>query len=66
LNPIEYLRPCFLNSLNDSFDISLISHMVRKSSRASITVTLEPSLDQTLPNSKPIIPAPTMPSVLEP
>ena len=34
----------------------------KKVSIASITVTFEPSLDQTLPSSKPIIPAPTIPS----
>ena len=41
-----------------------LSAIGRKSSSASITVTSEPSLDQTLPSSKPIIPAPTTPSVL--
>ena len=55
-------RPCFLNSLKDSLEISL-SAIGRKSSNASITVTLDPSRDHTLPSSKPIIPAPTTPRV---
>ena len=54
-------KPCFLNSLNDSLAISL-SVIGKKSSSASIIVTLEPSLDQTLPSSRPIIPAPIIPN----
>ena len=41
-----------------------LSAIGRKLSRASITVTLEPNLDHTLPSSKPIIPAPTTPRLL--
>ena len=55
-------RPWFLNSLYDSFDISG-SAIGRKSSNASRIVTSDPSLDHTLPNSNPIIPAPTIPTV---
>ena len=56
-------KPCFLNSLNVSFEISG-SVIGKKVSSASITVTLEPSLDHTLPSSRPIIPAPTIPNDL--
>ena len=37
--------------------------MKRKSSIASMTVTFEPSLAQTLPSSRPITPAPITPNV---
>mgnify|MGYP003722137787 CR=1 FL=1 len=53
----------FLNSLKDSFAISW-SVIGRNSSSASITVTFAPNLDQTLPNSRPIMPAPIIPNFL--
>ena len=49
--------------MRDSLEIS-VSVIGKKSSNASITVTSEPSLDQTLPSSRPIIPAPTTPNLL--
>ena len=52
-----------MNSLKASFEISG-SVIGKKSFIASKTVTSEPSRDQTLPSSNPIIPAPTIPSVL--
>ena len=52
-----------MNSLKASFEISG-SVIGKKSSIASKTVTSEPSRDQTLPSSNPIIPAPTIPNVL--
>ena len=62
MHPNLISRPCFLKSLSVSLAISL-SAIDKKSSIASITVTCEPSLDQTLPNSNPITPAPITPRV---
>ena len=62
LQPSLISRPCFLKSLNVSLATSL-SAMKRKSSIASITVTFEPNLAHTLPNSSPITPAPITPKV---
>ena len=63
LEPNFISKPCFLNSFKVSLEMSW-SVIGRNSSRASITVTSEPSLDHTLPSSSPIIPAPTTPSFL--
>ena len=63
LEPSFISKPCFIKSFNESFAISA-SAIGKKLSIASITVTLEPSLDHTLPNSRPITPAPITPTVL--
>ena len=52
-----------MKSLRVSFAISL-SAINKKPSIASITVTFEPNLAHTLPNSRPITPAPITPRVL--
>ena len=61
-DPSLISKPCFLKSFRDSLAISL-SAINKKLSIASITVTFEPNLAQTLPSSRPITPAPITPSV---
>ena len=59
--PRRISSPCFLNARPASFATSR-SAINKKSSIASRIVTLAPRRAQTLPNSRPITPAPTTPS----
>ena len=63
LHPKLIFNPCLLNSFKTSLEI-LLSAIGKNSSMASSTVTSEPSLDQTLPSSNPITPAPIIPNFL--